>query len=245
MALDDIDHYIDIRIMGWAGHMARMPITRLPRKLLTSYIAKPRRLGAPPKTYGRTLRTCFKRKKVACDGWLLTASNRELWREAAKTKRQSKKNMRLNPQSLIGRLVEKKFNMTWHVGVVTDFDMDDVTRSTIWRISYDDGDSADYDMTELKRILLDTGQLGEAMTSLKSPQRLIGRVFQKSFRNITHHGIIINHDEDKQTGDVIWRVNFQDGDHGDYDYQEIARGLLPRQQDGDGDDDGNTTNSLD
>ena len=43
------------RILRWAGHVARIPISRAPRQLLTSWVAHSRPVGCPQMTWGRTL----------------------------------------------------------------------------------------------------------------------------------------------------------------------------------------------
>ena len=47
--------YYRNRILRWAGHGARMPMTRILRKLLTGWVANPRLLGRPYYTWGHTL----------------------------------------------------------------------------------------------------------------------------------------------------------------------------------------------
>jgi len=39
----------------WDGHVARMPMSRAPRQLLTSWVAHSRPAGCPQMTWGRTL----------------------------------------------------------------------------------------------------------------------------------------------------------------------------------------------
>jgi hypothetical protein len=43
-----------------------------------------------------------------------------------------------------------------YVGVVTGFDIEEHTGELIWRVAYNDGDEADYNLTELHCILLKT-----------------------------------------------------------------------------------------
>ena len=56
LGLDSIDFYVTRRQLRWAGHVARMPFERLPRRMLSSWVPSRRPVGAPQMTYGRTLR---------------------------------------------------------------------------------------------------------------------------------------------------------------------------------------------
>jgi hypothetical protein len=46
MDLDSYYHNHHNRILRWAGHVARIPVTRAPRQLLTGWVAHPRQMGA-------------------------------------------------------------------------------------------------------------------------------------------------------------------------------------------------------
>ncbi len=43
------------RLLRWAGHVARMPMDRMPRELLTGWVEHARPIGCPKMTRGRTL----------------------------------------------------------------------------------------------------------------------------------------------------------------------------------------------
>ena len=62
LGLLDIDSYFCNRFLRWAGHVARMPMSRAPRQLLTSWVAHSRPVGCPQMTWGRTLENALKRK---------------------------------------------------------------------------------------------------------------------------------------------------------------------------------------
>jgi hypothetical protein len=64
------------RILRWAGHVARMPMKRVPRQLLTGWGAHLRPNGCPEMTWGRTLT-----KALKCRG--LPVNFKE-WRAIAK-----------------------------------------------------------------------------------------------------------------------------------------------------------------
>ena len=76
-----IDTYITRHQLRWAGHVARMPFKRLPRKMLSSWVRSRRPCGAPQLTYGRMLRKALKKVGIQTVGWERIATNRERWRE--------------------------------------------------------------------------------------------------------------------------------------------------------------------
>ena len=43
--VDFLDTYFNRRLLRWAGHVSRMPISRVPRNLLASWVAKLRPIG--------------------------------------------------------------------------------------------------------------------------------------------------------------------------------------------------------
>ena len=80
LKLDTIDKYINKRQLRWAGHVARMPTSRLPRKMLSSWVRAKRPRGAPKMTYGRTLKKALKAANVEFNGWHDIAQDRLQWR---------------------------------------------------------------------------------------------------------------------------------------------------------------------
>ena len=55
LGVDPIETYLHRRQLRWLGHVRRMDYTqRLPRQMLSSWVAHPRPRGAPPMTYGRS-----------------------------------------------------------------------------------------------------------------------------------------------------------------------------------------------
>ena len=60
----DIDSYFHNRILRWAGHVARMPMSRAPRQLLNGWVSHSRPIGSPQMTWGRTLENALKSSKV-------------------------------------------------------------------------------------------------------------------------------------------------------------------------------------
>jgi exonuclease III len=50
-----LEHYLASRTLLWAGHVARMPKNRLPKRLMLSWVQEPRVAGGQEVTYGRSL----------------------------------------------------------------------------------------------------------------------------------------------------------------------------------------------
>ena len=74
LKLEKMEYYISLRKLRWAGHLARMPMTRLPRQFLTSWVNHPRPHGRPQYTYGHSLNKSLKRagiRKTVYDRWPL------------------------------------------------------------------------------------------------------------------------------------------------------------------------------
>ena len=69
--------------LRWAGHVARMPDNRLPKKLLFGELQHGKRsLGGPKKRYKDTLKGSLKSFNLNPDTWELAAQNRKEWRAA-------------------------------------------------------------------------------------------------------------------------------------------------------------------
>jgi len=87
LGLLDIDSYFYNRFLRWAGHVARMPMSRAPRQLLTSWVAHSRPVGCPQMTWGRTLENALKRKDISkeFDEWFAIAKDRSKWRQLTLT----------------------------------------------------------------------------------------------------------------------------------------------------------------
>ena len=82
MRLETIDHYISLRKLRWAGHVARMNMERLPRKFLTSWVRQARPHGRPQFTYGNSLNKTLRRAGISTDFgvWTKLAQDRNDWR---------------------------------------------------------------------------------------------------------------------------------------------------------------------
>ena len=85
LGLASIDSYVTKRQLRWAGHVARMDNSRLPRKLLSSWVRHKRPRGAPQFTYGRGLLKAMKKARVDSGEWWLLAADRVKWRKIIDT----------------------------------------------------------------------------------------------------------------------------------------------------------------
>jgi len=72
-----------LSISGGAGHVARMPMSRAPRQLLTGWVSHSRPIGCPQMTWGRTLENALKSKGISkdLDEWIAIAKDRSKWRQ--------------------------------------------------------------------------------------------------------------------------------------------------------------------
>jgi len=84
----DIDSYYHNRLLRWAGHVARMPMSRAPRQLLTSWVAHSRPVGCPQMTWGRTLENALASKGISKEfkEWIAIAKDRPKWRQQTHSK---------------------------------------------------------------------------------------------------------------------------------------------------------------
>ena len=80
LGLATIDTYVSRRQLRWLGHVARMDYARLPRKMLSSWVAAPRPRGAPPMTYGRSVAKALAEFHVDRREWHALAADRVAWR---------------------------------------------------------------------------------------------------------------------------------------------------------------------
>ena len=80
----NIDNYFHNRILRWAGHVARIPVSRAPRQLLTGWVSHSRPIDCPQMTWGRTLENALKSKGISKDSdeWIAVAKDsRSKWRQ--------------------------------------------------------------------------------------------------------------------------------------------------------------------
>ena len=85
MKMETVDHYISLRKLRWAGHIARMAQDWAPRKCLTSWIRRPRPHGRPQFTYGHSLNNTLKPKRAGISTdfkeWAELAQDRAGWQK--------------------------------------------------------------------------------------------------------------------------------------------------------------------
>ena len=84
LRLQPFDYFYNSRLLRWAGYVARMPMDRTPRRLLTGWVSSPRPRGAPQMTFGRTLNKALKASGITTDfaGWQQASQDRVTWRAA-------------------------------------------------------------------------------------------------------------------------------------------------------------------
>ena len=85
LGLSSIDIYTVRRQLRWAGHVSRMQINRVPRKLLSSWVRHKRPQGSPQFTYGRALKKSLRIANIDIQTWFVSARNRDSWRNIIKT----------------------------------------------------------------------------------------------------------------------------------------------------------------
>ena len=84
LGLKTIDAYITERQLQWAGHVSRMPFHRLPRKMISSWVASNRPVGCPEFTYGRGLDKALRKVGIDKKSWHELAQDRAQWRNMIK-----------------------------------------------------------------------------------------------------------------------------------------------------------------
>ena len=80
--LSSFDEYYSSRLLRWAGHVARMTMSKVPRMLLTGWVPNSRFVGAPQMTIGRTINKALVSKGISKDfnTWRTLAQDRPKWR---------------------------------------------------------------------------------------------------------------------------------------------------------------------
>jgi hypothetical protein len=75
----DLGRYCHNRVLCWAGHVPRAPMSRAPRHLLIDLVAHPRPIGCLEVAFSRTLKKALKHNDHAT--WSAIVRGRPLWRQ--------------------------------------------------------------------------------------------------------------------------------------------------------------------
>jgi hypothetical protein len=166
--LEPLEHYLQWRALGYAGHVSRMPQHRLPKMITGAVLHGPKMRGGQPLTYDRQIQRYLKDKGIEGDEWETLAQNKTKWREAIRSqsvsvKMRKKISARVQdiPTEKIGKWVEKKYQGKWYAGVITECNVCATSGDHIWRVKYDDDDISDYNARQLQEIFV--GDLGEIL----------------------------------------------------------------------------------
>ena len=78
----ELEHYLASTTLRWAGHVARMPKSRLPKRLMLSWVQQPRVTGGQEMSLGGSLERYLKRfdLPLSYSGWSTIAQSRDDWR---------------------------------------------------------------------------------------------------------------------------------------------------------------------
>jgi hypothetical protein len=79
LGLDSIDFYVARRQMRWLGHVRRMPMERLPRRMLSAWVPHARPVGAPRLTFGRSVAKAMDVFDLDSARWPELAADRLAW----------------------------------------------------------------------------------------------------------------------------------------------------------------------
>ena len=79
----NMDHYLNTRYLRWAGHVARMPEHRLPRRMLTAWVDNPRLRGKHRYGYGHWLEKELNAAGVITERCALARGNVPSWMQQA------------------------------------------------------------------------------------------------------------------------------------------------------------------
>jgi hypothetical protein len=163
--MQNLEYYLDWKVLGYAGHVERMDENRIPKQLRDAVPFGKKKVGGQSKSYLRQLFECLKRKNIEKTTWKILAADKNAWRKAIRefsvpVKKSTRSILcaekikyRNSPDSLLGIFVEKKFRNKWHVGQITDFDECEASSDIIWNVVYDDGDQEDYFYEEISKII--------------------------------------------------------------------------------------------
>jgi len=81
LKLRSIETYVRRRQLQWAGHVARMPLSRLPRMFLAGWCGHPRPQRRLDFTYGEILAAALEYAGIDQEGWMEVAQDRAQWKQ--------------------------------------------------------------------------------------------------------------------------------------------------------------------
>ena len=140
--LQPLHHYVDMKILGCAGHVERTGPERRPKRIRDSTLPGPKLSGGQCKTHQQTVEECANRKGLTDRDWKKLAVRKSEWRKSIRTSLLLRARTSVKPQlqfvdhlaeapgSIVGRRVEKKIGAKWHGGKVTSTEVDVDTNKT-------------------------------------------------------------------------------------------------------------------
>ena len=79
MKMQPLHYFIDLKQLGYAGHVQRMSKTRMPKRINDAHLEGPRKTGRPPKSLANCVHEGLKRKGIDVSSWKQAAQNRNEW----------------------------------------------------------------------------------------------------------------------------------------------------------------------
>ena len=86
LQLQPFHFYLARRRLRWAGHVSRMPMTRLPRMFLSSWVDNERPHQRPQFNHGHGLRRDLHNADVNISDWGVLANNSSFWHAISQQK---------------------------------------------------------------------------------------------------------------------------------------------------------------
>jgi hypothetical protein len=82
IGVGNLDCYLDLRVLGHAGHGERMGEERLPKIMRDSFLDLPQKTGRPTRSHADQMRGGLKRKQMPMGAWKTITANRTEWKKA-------------------------------------------------------------------------------------------------------------------------------------------------------------------
>ena len=80
LGIHPLEYFLDWRVLGYAGHVARMMEHRLPKQIMEGEVSGKARRGAPNKSHRTQRKECLQRKGISLVDWKDLAQNKNAWR---------------------------------------------------------------------------------------------------------------------------------------------------------------------